>query len=138
MFIQHLRDPRKFKSRNNLSQEIKEACLRSVEADLNSNRICSSLCEIQPCFEEDVKVSLEYQPFPVQSYLEVAFTFPSFIEETIEERPSYTWTDLFANFGGSLGLMTGASILSFAELIIFFILYFIEKCGRLRAKRDDH
>ena len=37
-----------------------------------------------------------------------------------EETPREKWVDLFANFGGCVGLMNGVSILSVFELFIFF------------------
>ena len=58
--------------------------------------------------------------------LELAFTFPQLVEETIEDIPAYNWQDLFANFGGCVGLMTGASVLSLFEILIYAGMTFYE------------
>ena len=81
---------------------------------------------LQPCYEEDIKMSLDFHRSPNPNFLEFAFTFKSFLVEMVEEAPAYTWQDLFANFGGCVGLMTGASILSFVELFIFLGLVFLD------------
>ena len=43
----------------------------------------------------------------------------------ISESPYWTWTSLFSNFGGQLGLFIGMSVLSFIEFIdLIFQLIF--------------
>jgi hypothetical protein len=50
------------------------------------------------------------------------------MERHIRERAAYTWPDLFSNFGGCIGLMTGASVLSLLEVFIYLILLISEHC----------
>ena len=51
-------------------------------------------------------------------------------QEMIEEVPAYTWEKLFSDFGGCVGLMTGTSVLSIVEIIIFISLVVMERVYR--------
>ena len=51
-------------------------------------------------------------------YSDISYTY-------ISESPYWTWTSLFSNFGGQLGLFIGMSVLSFIEFIdLIFQLIF--------------
>ncbi|XP_066927545.1 acid-sensing ion channel 4-like [Clytia hemisphaerica] len=120
MYKKHMREPYRFNNKTFVDDVTGDACLREVELDDKVTSKCNTQCTIQPCYEEDIKISLDFHRSPDLNFLEFAFTYQSFMVETIEEVPAYTWQDLFANFGGCVGLMTGASILSICELFIFF------------------
>ena len=61
---------------------------------------------------------------PNMMYLDV--TFPSMLETNIIERAAYSWQELFSNFGGCIGLMTGSSVLSVIEILIYISLVVLE------------
>ena len=50
------------------------------------------------------------------------------------ETPSYHFSMLLTNFGGTLGLMTGMSVISVAELSIWFVLFLIDRGNRLKKR----
>ena len=131
MYKKHMREPHRFDNNTFVSDREGQTCLRQVENDAKLTEKCKALCHLQPCYEEDVKMSLDYhKALTYPNFLELSFTFQSFLIEVIEEAPAYTWQDLFANFGGCVGLMTGASILSLVELFIFFGLILFESFPR--------
>ncbi|XP_066927542.1 acid-sensing ion channel 2-like [Clytia hemisphaerica] len=127
MYKKHMREPYRFDNTSFVSDADGQACLREVENDDSVTEKCNGQCKLQPCYEEDIKMSLDFHRSPNPNFLEFAFTFKSFLVEVVEEAPAYTWQDLFANFGGCVGLMTGASILSFVELFIFLGLILMDK-----------
>ena len=126
MYKIHMREPHRFDNKTRINDPNAKACLETLERDSNVTKHCNAICVLPPCHAEDIKVSLDYHKSPHPNFLELAFTFKSFLVEIIEERPAYTWQDLFANFGGCVGLMTGASILSIFELIVFFGLIVLD------------
>uniref|UniRef100_A0A7M5XAU2 Uncharacterized protein n=2 Tax=Clytia hemisphaerica TaxID=252671 RepID=A0A7M5XAU2_9CNID len=127
MYKKHMREPRRFDNTTFINNTEMQTCLKEVEGDFSVTEECNRLCKLQPCYEEDIKLSLDYHKAPsYPNFYELAFTFHTFLVEHIEEKPAYTWQDLFANFGGCVGLMTGASILSAFELMIFFGLIVLD------------
>ena len=120
-----MRHPEKFANKTFVDDATGEACLSKLENDHALTTKCDDLCQLDPCYEEDIKLSLFHSPVKTDNALELAFTFQSFLMEIVAEKPAYTWQDLFANFGGCLGLMTGSSILSIIELIIFLGMVFV-------------
>uniref|UniRef100_A0A7M5V1X9 Uncharacterized protein n=1 Tax=Clytia hemisphaerica TaxID=252671 RepID=A0A7M5V1X9_9CNID len=135
MYKKHMRHPEKFANKTFVDDETGQACLSILENDHALTEKCDNLCELDPCYDEDIKLSLFHNPMKLDHFLELAFTFQSFLLEIVAEKPQYTWQDLFANFGGCLGLMTGSSILSIIELIIFFGLFF---ANFLRSKKKNN
>ena len=117
-----MREPRRFESKSFVSEETGEACFKSVENDGNLKAHCNNVCSLPACYEEHYQVDLNYHKARFPNILEIDFKFKSFVVELAEEVPAYSWQELFANFGGCVGLMTGASILSLFELSIFFAL----------------
>ena len=128
MYKKHMREPHRFASRTFVDDKTGEVCLRSVEDDYSVKAKCNTQCLLQPCYEEHITMSLDYHFGRFVNTLEMVFTFHSFLVEVVEEVPAYTWQELFANFGGCVGLMTGASILSLFELFIFFGLLIFDLC----------
>ena len=122
MYKKHMREPHRFENKTFVNDTYGQACLAKVENDPLIDTQCKEICQLPPCYEEDLKLFLDYHPSAHINYLQLAFTFQSFLVEIVEEVPAYTWQDLFANFGGCVGLMTGASILSLFELFIFLCL----------------
>ena len=120
MYKKHMREPHRFDNNTFVSDREGQNCLREVENDAKLTEKCNALCQLQPCYEEDFKISLDYHnALTYPNFLELAFTFQTLMVENLEEIPAYSWQDLFANFGCCVGLMTGASILSLFELCSF-------------------
>ena len=119
MYKKHLRKPETFENKTEVNETFASSCLYKVEKDYTLTAKCNAQCRLDPCYEEEIKMILSQSPIKTENFLELAFTYKSFLMEIVEERPSYRWQDLFANFGGCVGLMTGASILSIIELFIF-------------------
>ena len=67
--------------------------------------------------------------------LALFFYYQEMKETLIEQNPSYHFSTLFANFGGTLGLMTGMSAISIMEMGIWLILYMIDKCKCCRKMK---
>ncbi|XP_066933077.1 acid-sensing ion channel 4-A-like [Clytia hemisphaerica] len=144
MYKKHMREPHRFDNQTYVSNTDGEACLRSLENDYGVTAECDDVCHLQPCYEEDIKMSLDYHWSKDPNFLEFVLTFQTFLVEQVDEVPAYTWQDLFANFGGCVGLMTGASILSFFELFIYFALIVMDyfdiyskcKCSKVSPKGE--
>ena len=68
-----------------------------------------------------------FNPVPTQDMTYIEIMFDGMAEERLEERHLQTWTQFLANFGGILGLMTGFSLMSLIEVIIYMALYAISK-----------
>ena len=47
--------------------------------------------------------------------------------QTYEEHASQTWQELFSNFGGVVGMMSGSSVLSFIEVLVYLLLVIVER-----------
>ena len=119
MYKKHLSKPEMFENKTEINETLASSCLYDVEEDDDLIAKCNVQCHIDPCYEEEFKITPLQSPIKTDNRLELAFTYKSFLMEIVQEIPSYTWQDLFANFGGCVGLMTGASILSIFELLIF-------------------
>lgn len=136
MYKKHLREPHKFVSTQPVNKTEAEKCLKEIKNSMSIRSSCDTECMLQPCYEENIKMAIDYHWSPDRkNVLEMAFTFPSLLQENVDEIPSYTWEELFANFGGCLGLMTGASVLSVFELLIFIGLALLERCGERRNRK---
>ena len=57
--------------------------------------------------------------------------YSALLKETIQERPQYTWQEIFAFVGGTFGLMTGMSLISFMEVGYVVFVYLCELIYRL-------
>jgi len=119
MYKKHLRKPDKFDNKTEINETFASSCFNKVEEDNILATKCNSRCRLDPCYQEEFKMILSQNPIKTENILELAFTYKSFLLEIIEEMPSYRWQELFSNFGGCVGLMTGASILSIVELLMF-------------------
>ena len=120
MYKKHLREPQRFENKTLVNNTFGQACMKTIENDEKVTTDCDAICELRPCYEEQIITDAEFNRFINPNVADIAFSYPSFMVEIIEEVPAYTWQDLFSNFGGCVGLMTGASILSLFELCIFF------------------
>ena len=133
MYRRHLKDPSTFKTNihrtNNTKEDIHETeqCIAKESHNSAVTKWCNDQCPIPPCHADNYEVLMMSDPSPDRvNMLELAFTFPQLVEETIEDIPAYNWQDLFANFGGCVGLMTGASVLSLFEILIYAGMTFYE------------
>ncbi|XP_066930204.1 acid-sensing ion channel 2-like [Clytia hemisphaerica] len=138
MYERYMRNPGKFDNfTNTVNDTVGQPCLWKLNDNLTIFEECNNVCHLQPCFEEDIKLSLHYHSTKNDHFLSLAFTYDTFLVDIVNEKPVYTWQDLFANFGGCVGLMTGASILSVVELFFFVGLILIdlfEKYTRVDTK----
>ena len=119
MYMKHLRKPGMFENKTEINETLASGCFQKVEKDDTLTAKCNAQCRIDPCYEEEIKMILSQHTNKDENFLDLAFTYQSFLMEIVEERQSYLWQDLFANFGDCVGLMTGTSILSIIELLIF-------------------
>jgi len=107
-----------------------EDCVREVVKNTSVEKTCYDKCAIPPCSEEIFHAVMTHTAKTDLSHtLDLDFLFPSLSETRIVEYPEYTWQELFSKFGGMLGLMTGASVLSFFEIFIYIALFVSERCS---------
>ena len=59
------------------------------------------------------------RPHKTRIYLQ----YSSMLEVSVKERIKYTISDLLANLGGTMGPLTGFSVMSLLELVISFAIY---------------
>ena len=101
--------------------------------------ICKTYCPIE-CDIINYRNSLNFVGFPPDSFLQkinisndikekgvyLIFYYPSLQYALIKQIPKTKIFDLVSNIGGTLGLFSGVSFLSFVEIIEIFlgILYF--------------
>uniref|UniRef100_A0A7M5X720 Uncharacterized protein n=2 Tax=Clytia hemisphaerica TaxID=252671 RepID=A0A7M5X720_9CNID len=138
MYKKHMREPHKFENKLRLNDTEAETCLKGVEEDHEVYNKCNAFCRLQPCYEEDIKMSLKYHTTKNQNnLLSLAFGYEYFLVKVYEETPREKWVDLFANFGGCVGLMNGLSILSVFELFIFFGLVLFDYFKNHSKMKDD-
>ena len=79
---------------------------------------CVKACK-EPCEEIKYDVAETFFPGP---FLQWEVSFKDFLVREIGQEPSYDGTSLIANFGGTLGLMCGMSVVSILELLIWSCL----------------
>ena len=95
---------------------------------------CSLECPT-PCQQQQFLTTVRYdrnEYLEKNQYVEMFFYYLEMTEKRIEEAPSYVFSTLFANFGGTLGLMTGISAISVIEMTIWFSMFLIDRCYRLK------
>ena len=71
-------------------------------------------------------------PPQVSNMLQMFFIFEAMTEAHMEEQPLESWADLLASFVEVLGLITGFSLMSVFELLIYAMLVAYERCSRQR------
>ncbi|XP_066922982.1 pickpocket protein 11-like [Clytia hemisphaerica] len=134
MYKKHLREPQLFENKTFVNNTFGRFCMDNVKDDNKVTLECQNLCVLHPCYEEEISINIGHHPATYKNYMEISLAFQSLTIEVIEEVPAYTWEDLFSNFGGCVGLMTGASILSLFELFIFFGLVILDYFGIFKKK----
>ena len=120
-------------------EEIKECAISEKRNEiLEFLANCSAGCPT-PCFEESYVVDQSYiATETVENEIELSFTFKELQETHIIDVPSYSLSTFISNFGGVLGLMMGLSAISITEIIVFVMLYFVEKVYLVCMKLADH
>ena len=104
-----------------------DSCLEDVLKNTSMQVACHKNCRTQPCDEELHEATVVHTSSTEErNELQMGFTFPSLSETRITEQAAYSWEDLFANFGGCIGLMNGASVLSLVEISVYIVLYILE------------
>ena len=109
-------------SHNNKNISALEKCIK----DHKSKRYCKLSCP-HSCQQNKIKLSIVKGSAIHSNALFLLFSFPTMTVEHIEEFRLYSWQELLSNFGGVLGLMTGFSLMSVFEIIIYLILLVNEK-----------
>ena len=139
MYKKHLREPHRFENKTLVNNTFGKDCMQTIRDDEQVRSECDALCHLRPCYEVQIVSNAEYQPYTfVQDLAIHVFAYKNFLVEIIEEVPAYTWEELFSNFGGCVGLMTGASILSLVELCIFIGLLIFDHfdiCSKVRPSK---
>ena len=82
---------------------------------------CRKNCR-QPCQREKFHVHERFHSGVRSNMLAVDVSFTELMETVIVDQPIYDEQTLFANFGGTLGLMTGMSALSLIEMFVWVSL----------------
>ena len=82
---------------------------------------CSKICT-EACHITQYSVSADSNDVFAKTNREhqarIKIQYLSLIETEIEEQVRYSLADLLANLGGSMGLLTGTSVMSILELVI--------------------
>jgi len=136
----------------NVSQQVN--CMLNLEwADylkcINVTDPCPS-----PCAQTQYKTQAATYDFPNYAYLEQLYGFTkSFTDaymsdktgmqiffasnsyDYLEEYIPYTWTDVIANLGGTLGICMGASLLTFVEFVQFGFGACVNAWSRRRVRK---
>ena len=88
---------------------------------------CVDECR-SPCNEHVYKITQRYEPNPgAGTRVRLFFYFHSLKETVIEQVPRLDLPTLLANLGGQLGLMTGISVISVVELLLWFSLFVVDR-----------
>ena len=108
-------------------------CVNEKESDWNKvHAKCSSFCR-SACTETTYNLKQKYIPnTQAPTRIRLFFYYPNLKETIINHVPSFTPSTLFANLGGSLGLMAGVSAISIVELFVWFILIVVDRLERIR------
>lgn len=88
-----------------------------------------------PCNEIKYDVTSFVIPLPKREYsatslysIQIGYQTPDSYE-VVEEKEIYPWDKLVCEFGGLLGLVIGASVLSLVEIFIYFVLFVLKSCS---------
>ena len=124
MYTQYLRPDvlKQLPYRDQTSKEFHD-CRREKERQ-NSYQIgkCTEECR-EPCKGERYHVHQSYEPpMPLNNTFSIKVVYKELVETVIGKQPRSDLKTLIANFGGTLGLMTGMSALSIIEIFIWLIL----------------
>ncbi|XP_033631955.1 acid-sensing ion channel 2-like isoform X1 [Asterias rubens] len=70
------------------------------------------------------------ESFLRRNIIDLVIFFEELNYEEIRQVPDYTITDLLSDVGGYMGLMVGASLITFLEFVDFLVVNLIEYCRR--------
>ena len=120
--------PNHWKSNKPITMSVKEseACLKELGTNTDIKEECDHGCEIACNFTYYVP-TFQWKEDSGNFTLDLDFALDTTVVEGVREEPLHTWQDLFSNFGGILGLMCGASVLSAIEILIIFCLFLYER-----------
>ena len=103
----------------NMTETEQNECDADSKADRKTvTQACVKECK-EPC--KEIKYDVAETFFPGTS-LQWEVSFKDFLVREIGQEPRYDVTSLVANFGGTLGLMCGMSVVSILELFIWLCL----------------
>ena len=106
----------------------KEACNGISKTIEEQKIICYSKCKLA-CVQTMYDATYEkfkLNPSPRFSTTYLSFKFENMLQEILTEEPAFSLATLVANFGGTMGLVIGASVLSFWEVVMFLVLVLLE------------
>ena len=63
--------------------------------------------------------------------------YASLLETVVQERIRYSLVDLLSQLGGTLGLLTGCSVLSIIEVVLVLTFYFVHLLSNMLIKRRE-
>lgn len=107
------------------SEEVDE-CMTNKTNDISEEyNGCIKICH-HACYEETLDVNVRHRLSSSKNTINLEFHFKDMEQTNVIEVPSTSFSTLLANFGGTLGLMTGMSAISFLEVIVWGSLYLVE------------
>ena len=71
------------------------------------------------------------------NFVHVDVYYKELLYTVIEQQPSFLLLSLFGEVGGFMGLLLGASVLTFCEFIDFILQVVLSQCGRKKQSRDQ-
>ena len=112
----------------NLSHDAKRnaECLAKHHTSKGDRMLCYEDCK-QDCAKKMYEVDVQTRRTNTNE-TKLKIYFPALLEETITERHLATWQEAFGLLGGTLGLLTGTSVLSVIEVLIFTVACVLYKC----------
>ena len=105
-----------------------QECVERIRSDRNATKQCQATNCRSVCGSTTYETAFRLQAAdaPTKHFLTMDFVIDKMVQR-ITEKPDHTWQQLFANFGGVLGLLCGASVLSFVELFVYLGLLIYAK-----------
>ena len=84
--------------------------------------------ELNTCISKCIPDYVQTRYDIKQTSSDTFWVMNDFTVETLEEKNWFSWQATFGMLGGTLGLMTGTSILSVIDVLIVLVTAFIVKC----------
>ena len=95
------------------------------------------ISEIGHGIRYDVFSQLNFSHTILDNLLKVSIYYEEIISEILIETPEWTWTSLFSEIGGIMGIWLGASIFSVTELLILIASFPYSLYHQKRYVKDN-
>lgn len=105
------------------SYEVNEQILKACR------QTCPRKCD-RIIYESTLHSTIKYHDFESANAIQIYFTLNAMLEGGIwfsKQVDTYSFVQMVNNVGGALGLFIGGTIMTVAQLILFFIDYFLQK-----------